>query len=71
MRSIMEKIDLVKLLILAVISTVTIYCIYGLLSEGKITWIPKRAFISFLIGIIQALIVGYLGLKRPNKIIKY
>lgn len=70
-KGITSKIDFIKLLILAVIIGATIYCVYGLLTEGEVTWMAKRAFLCFLNGVIQALIIVFFATKRPNKIVKY
>lgn len=65
-----RKVNLIAILIFAVIDA----CIFYVLLEtadGKLTWMPLKAFVYFLNGICQVLLMGYLMFKRPNKIIKY
>lgn len=66
-----KKINIRNFLLLTLIAAVIFYCVYGLLTDGNLYWITRRAIISLVTGIITSLAIGFLGLKRPNKIVRY
>lgn len=56
-------------LVLTLMAAVVFYCVYGLLTDGKLYWINRRAILSLISGVITTSAIGLLGLKRPNKIV--
>lgn len=67
---ILGKINVRNFLILTLITATVFYCVYGLLTDGELYWINRRAIVSLISGVIATLAIGFLGLKRPNKIVE-